>query len=320
MTNRTRIVVVGGGFAGLESAFLLRSKLGDRVDVTLVSDRDRFLFKPNTIYIPFGGSEESLLIPLDGPTDKKGIRFVHGQLDSLDKERRVVRAGGRELEYDDLILATGAGMRPDEVPGLAEHAETIWTADEMARLGERLRGLVDASGDGVRRTILFVVPPNNKCAGPLYEIALMTETWLRKRGVRDRFRLIWTTYEPSYIAAFGPKLHEVVIDEFASRGIEGHTGWRVATVGPWAVHYEGGEGVGYDLLVAFPPYVAAVDYSRYGLPSDERGFLACEPGSPPRRRRGADLRAGGCRRLPGEAGVSRLFAGRRCRRGHRRPG
>jgi sulfide:quinone oxidoreductase len=47
--GKPRVVVLGGGFAGLESAFLLRSNLGDRVDITLVSDRDEFLFKPNTI-------------------------------------------------------------------------------------------------------------------------------------------------------------------------------------------------------------------------------------------------------------------------------
>jgi NADH dehydrogenase FAD-containing subunit len=53
-TAPARVVIVGGVFAGLESAFLLRLRLGSRVRLTLVSDRDTFLFKPNTIYIPFG--------------------------------------------------------------------------------------------------------------------------------------------------------------------------------------------------------------------------------------------------------------------------
>ena len=279
MTTRARIVVLGGGFAGLESAFLVRAKLGDRADLTLVSDRDEFLFKPNTIYIPFGGSEEPLLIPLAKATGKRGIRFVKGDFESLDKERRLVRAGGEELPYDYLVLATGAGMRPDEVPGLEEHAETIWTAAEMASLGAKLRALVESSADGRSRTILFLVPPNNKCAGPLYEIVFMVETWLREQQARDRFELVWTTYEPSYIAAFGPKLHTVVTDEFAERGIEGHTDWPVETVAAKTVHYENGQRRDYDLLVSFPPYVAAVDYAPFGLPTDDRGFLACDPGS-----------------------------------------
>jgi sulfide:quinone oxidoreductase len=275
----TRVVVLGGGFAGLESAFLLHAKLGTRAAITVVSDREDFLFKPNTIYIPFGGDEKSLSIPLDPPTRKRGIRFVRGQFESLDTGRRVVCAGARELEYDYLVLATGADMSPDEVPGLREHGTPIWTPAEMAALGSRLRGLVEHSGDGHRRTILFLVPPNNKCAGPLYEIVFMVETWLRRQKVREHFDLVWTTCEPSYIAAFGPKLHDVVVDEFWERGVEGHTGWRVESVDEEAVRYDNGEQRAYDLLVSFPPYVAAVDYRPFGLPADERAFLLCEPSS-----------------------------------------
>jgi NADH dehydrogenase FAD-containing subunit len=284
--TRPRIAVVGGGFAGLESAFLARARLDDVAEITLVSDRDAFLFKPNTIYIPFGGNEESLLISLSEATRKRDIRFLEGRFESLDKEARVVRAGGEELPYDYLVLATGAGMRPEEVPGLAEHAETIWTPREMAALGARLRELAGESADGTTRTILFLVPPGNKCSGPLYEIVLMLETWLRRHKLRERFELVWTTFEPSYIAAFGPKVHEVVMREFRERGIEGHLCWRVESVGEEAVEYANGRRQAYDLLVAFPPYVAAVDYRPFGLPADERGFLECEPGS--RRVRGEE--------------------------------
>ena len=278
-----RTVVVGGGFAGLESAFLLRAKLGERADITLVCDRDEFLFKPNTIYMPFGADVESLLIPLERPARRRDIRLVKGSFQSLDTAGRVVAAGGEELPYDYLVLATGAGMRPREVPGLAEHAETIWTPQEMASLGKKLRALVAA---GQRARVLFVVPPGNKCAGPLYEIVLMLDTWLRRQGARERFDLVWTTYEPTYIAAFGPKLHGVVVDEFRRRGIEGHTRRPVEAVDAGSVRFADGEEHAYDLLVSFPPYVAAVDYRPFGLPADERGFLACEPAS--RRVRGHD--------------------------------
>lgn len=47
-------LVVGAGFAGLETAFHLRHSLGDRVQLTIISEQPYFLFKPNTIYIPFG--------------------------------------------------------------------------------------------------------------------------------------------------------------------------------------------------------------------------------------------------------------------------
>jgi sulfide:quinone oxidoreductase len=153
----------------------------------------------------------------------------------------------------------------------------------MASLRRRLRELL-ASPTGERRTILFLVPPNNKCTGPLYELVFMVETWLRRQGARKRFDLVWATYEPSYIAAFGPKLHGVVVEEFAQRGITGHIAWTVERVERDGVVFDNGRRLPFDLLVAFPPYVAAVRYD--GLPQDDRGFLACEPRS--RRVRGEE--------------------------------
>ena len=81
---------------------------------------------------------------------------------------------------------------------------------------------------GERQRVLFLVPPNNKCSGPLYEIVLMLETWLRREHARDRVDITWSTYERSFIQAFGPRLHDVVDREFAERGIDGHTGSRRA--------------------------------------------------------------------------------------------
>jgi sulfide:quinone oxidoreductase len=281
---KARIVVLGGGFAGLESAFLLRSKLRERADITLVSDRQDFLFKPNTIYLPFGGDLDSLLIPLGRPARRRGIELVHAKVQAVSPDARRVELPGRHLDYDFLVIATGAGMRPEEIPGLAEHAETIWTPQQMSSLGTRLRSAVERAQAGEEQTIVFAVPPGNKCAGPLYEIVLMTETWLRRRQLRDRFRLVFTTFEESFIQAFGPKLHVVVEAEFAARGIEGRTAQRLTHVSSQEALFDTGV-VPYDLLVAFPPYVGTARYAP-ALPSDERGFVRTEAGS--RRVRGHD--------------------------------
>ena len=277
MNARANIVIAGGGFAGLESAFLLRTKLRDRARITLVSDRPDFLFKPNTIYIPFGGKLEPLLIPLSRPTGKRDIQLVSGSVAGVDADARSVDVAGRSLDYDFLVLATGAEMAPGEIPGLQTHAETIWTPEQMASLGRKLAEAISSAREGQRQTIVFTVPPGNMCAGPLYEIVLMTGTYLRRQKVRGSFQLVWATYERTFIQAFGPKLHEVVVPEFAKRGISSHTGWVLDHVTERTAHYTNGETLAFDLLVAFPPYVAAVRYD--GLPQDERGFLKTELGS-----------------------------------------
>ncbi len=272
--SKPSILVLGGGFGGLESAFYLRMKLGDKARITLVSDRDKFLFKPNTIYIPFGLAPEKLLVDITKPARRRGIEFALAHVQEIDPEARTVRADGETFSYDFLVVATGAGMRPGEVPGLEEHALTIWTPEEMLRLREAYGRLVEEARAGRHKEVLFLVPPNNKCSGPLYEMVFMLDTWLRRQGVRERVGITWTTYENTFIQAFGPRLHEVVTEEFRRRGITGHPRYTVQRVEKGAVIYQNGETLPYDLLVSFPPYVASTPFP--SLPADERGFIAAE--------------------------------------------
>ncbi len=271
ITARPQIVVLGGGFGGLEAAFYLRWRLGERAHITLVSDRDRFLFKPNTIYIPFGLDPGKLTIRLDRPTRRKGITLVQARAREIDPAAKVVHTEDGHFAYNFLVVATGAGMRPEEIPGLREYAETIWTPEAMLGLRAAFARLLADARQGQHRKVLFLVPPNNKCAGPLYELVFMLDTWLRRNRGRAPVDITWTTYEQSYIQAFGPRLHEVASGEFRERGIAGYTGYTVERVQRGEVRYTNGKRLPYDVLVAFPPYVASTPFA--GLPQDERGFL-----------------------------------------------
>jgi sulfide:quinone oxidoreductase len=277
MGARPKVVVLGGGFGGLEATFYLRYKLGDRVDLTLVSDRDYFLFKPNTIYIPFGEDPESFKVPLADAVKRKNIEFIKDVVRGVEPQPRKVGLGTREIGYDYLVVATGADLRPAEIPGLQEHAVTVWTPEEMLRLREALKKLVEEARSGMRRRLLFLIPPNNRCSGPLYEMCLMSDTWLRRQGVRDLVDITWTTFEAGFIQAFGPRLDTVVAAEFEERGIKGFKGFVVTSVEPGVVKYQNGETREYDLLVSFPPYIAKETYAT--LPSDDRGFIHVEPDS-----------------------------------------
>nr|WP_042178600.1 FAD-dependent oxidoreductase [Kibdelosporangium sp. MJ126-NF4]CEL13285.1 Sulfide-quinone reductase [Kibdelosporangium sp. MJ126-NF4]CTQ98976.1 Sulfide-quinone reductase [Kibdelosporangium sp. MJ126-NF4] len=272
-----RVVILGSGFAGLETAFLLRTKL-DKVDaaITVVSDRDDFLFKPNTIYLPFGAAEKPLHVPLRKAFDYQSIHHRIGRVDGIDATRGVVHTGrGLPIHYDKLVIATGAGMAVDEIPGLRDHGRQIWTPGQMHQLGEDLQWVAQNARHGHPQKVLFLVPPGNKCAGPLYEIAFMLDTWLRRKDVRHQVEITFTTYEQSFVQAFGPKLHEVVTEEFATRSITGHTAITPDKVTETDVAYSDGATREFDVLITFPPYVAGMRYD--GLPADDRGFLTCEP-------------------------------------------
>lgn len=275
MTEKPRITILGAGFAGLETAFLLRMRLRDRADITVVSERAEFAFRPNTIYVPFGADPDDLVFDLSKPFQRRHVAFVQGSVAGVDPDAHAVQlADGRTVEYDKLVIATGADMRPEEIPGLGEHAATIWTPQSMLGVRERFERVRHDAKAGRRSRVLFLIPPNNKCAGPLYEIVMMFETWLRREGVRDNVDISWSTFEQSYIQAFGPRLHEVVSAEFGERAIDGHTAEIVTEVAQGEARYADGGTHAFDHLIAFPPYVSAVRYD--DLPSDDRGFIQTE--------------------------------------------
>ena len=158
MTDRPRVTILGAGFAGLETAFLLRMRLRDRADLTVVSEREAFTFRPNSIYVPFGADPDDLVVELSKPFHRRDVDFVQGSVAGVDPDAREVQlADGRSVAYDKLVIATGAEMLPEEIPGLSEYAATIWTPQSMLGVRERLeRGHNDALA-GRRSRVLFVI-------------------------------------------------------------------------------------------------------------------------------------------------------------------
>ncbi|MEV3936777.1 FAD-dependent oxidoreductase [Glycomyces sp. NPDC049804] len=272
MDTKPRVVAVGAGLAGMETLFTLRRRLGDRVELALVADRDDFEFRPGTVYVPFGGAEDDLQIPVASPAQRQGITVEHGAVAWVETEpKRLVLTDGRTLDYDFLVLATGAAMRPERVPGLAEHAHLVGSLHQMRELGRTLRRLRDAAVDGSPQHALFLVPPGNCWPGPVYELAFMLETWLRRSRVRDRVCLTFATFEDRYMEALGAGLHPVIGEKFASRGIISHARSVVTEVEPHRVRFADGTAHTFDVLVSTAPHAAAVDYE--GLPKDRNGFL-----------------------------------------------
>ncbi len=275
MAAKPRIAVLGGGFGGLEALFYLKHKLGDRADLKLVTDRPYFVFKPNTIYIPFGEAPEKYHVDLVRPLQKQSIELVETTVRNVDPATNSVETESGTVNYDYLVIATGAKMRPQEVPGLAEHAVTVWTSDDMLVLRQRIVEVIDRARQGSRSRVLFLVPPNNRCSGPLYEMVCMLDTYLRRQGCREQIDLRFATKEDAYIEAFGPRLNTVVSEEFENRHVEGFISHVVTEVDARRVRFQNGAELDYDLLVSFPPYIAACNFP--ALPTDDRGFVSVDP-------------------------------------------
>ena len=272
-----RVVVLGGGFAGLETAFqLARMVKPSRLHLTVVSDRDHFLYWPGLVGLPFGAAEAPLHVPLSQALDLHGVKRRLALVNSIDTDRRVVHTNRlAPVHYDHLVIATGAQPDLSGVPGLAEHAVTTSSPGQLHQLGERFQWVAHNAGHGRPQQVLFVVPPNTAWPGPAYEIALMLDTWLRRREVRHQVGITFATAERTFGEHLGDALHRTLADEFATRGITARTGLAATEIAEAHTGFDDGTKMVHDLVVAVPPVVAAAGHD--GLPADARGFLTCRP-------------------------------------------
>ena len=121
-----RVIVVGGGVAGLEALLALDDLAGDRVSLTLVAPKPDFVYKPLLVEEPFdlGPAERHELAPL---AEEKGAQFVLGAVTAVRPEDHVVELDdGSTLEYDYLVVCTGGRFKP-----ALEGATTFPAGDEV---------------------------------------------------------------------------------------------------------------------------------------------------------------------------------------------
>jgi sulfide:quinone oxidoreductase len=272
LSSPPRVLVLGAGLAALEAAFLLDTRLSGRVDLQLVCEHGDFLLRPNLVYVPFGADPAASGLRIIELLDRTGIRHQPDRVEGVDTEAgRVHLARGGQLAYEHLVIATGATTRAQEIPGLEEHAVSIWDCSGMLTLRERFEHLRGQAREGVRQRVLFVVPPRNEYSPPLYEVALMLHTWLQRESAREQVGIGFLTNEESFLEACGPRMHEVIAREFGERSIDGHAGERLTGVRPHDASFASGRGESFDLLVTIPPHAPSIRYD--GLPVDDRGFL-----------------------------------------------
>jgi sulfide:quinone oxidoreductase len=215
MTDHTNpipghVVIVGGGVAGIEALLALRALLGDRVDLTLVSEHDVFVDRPMTVAEPFGfGSPVHLSLP--EVAAEFGAEYVHGSVRAVDaSEHRVSCADGRDLRFDTLILALGARAH-------APFSDAITFGSEGSE--QAIREMLACLRDGQARSVAFVAPAMTGWLLPLYELALMTARELARSNI-DWVDLRLLTPEDSPLALFGDELSQSVGGLLDKAGIE----------------------------------------------------------------------------------------------------
>ena len=203
-----RVLIVGGGVAGLEAALALRDLAGERVATTLLAPAAEFVYRPMRVREPFGYSE-ARHYPLDEICRDIGTDLVRDAFKWLEPDRRTVHteAGGK-LEYDALLLAPGAALRPR-----FKHAITL----DDSQLDEQLHGLIQDVEGGYVHKLAFISPTPMPWPLPLYELALMTAR--RAYDMNVDVSVTLATPEDAPLALFGSQASTAVERLLEENGI-----------------------------------------------------------------------------------------------------
>ena len=169
-----RVLVAGGGVAGMEAVLALRELAGERVDITLLAPERTFAYRPMAVAVPFARGHVQRLPLADFARETSAPARARRARQPSSGRARAAPPTARRSPYDALLVAVGAWSEP-AVPGA-----TTWTP-ELDQ--EVMGGLLADIEEGYAKRVAFVVPDGAGWPLPAYELALMTAwdaaTWAR---------------------------------------------------------------------------------------------------------------------------------------------
>jgi sulfide:quinone oxidoreductase len=268
-----RIVILGGGVGGTLVANLLVKKLRRRIDrgeatITVVDASGQHTYQPGFMYIAMGGERASNLARPERSLLDKRVSLVVGQVTRVDEEARLVHlADGEALAYDQLVLASGSRIVPEEIPFFEQEAHHFYTAEAALRL----RHALDAFDGG--RIVIGIAGMPYKCPPAPLEVAFLIESELRERGLRDKSEIHFCS--PIGRAFTIETVSEMATPILEEKGIELHTFVNVEAIDPdrKTVLSLEGEEFPYDLLILVPPHKGAQFVIDSGLAPAPGGWL-----------------------------------------------
>ncbi|MSR07261.1 MAG: NAD(P)/FAD-dependent oxidoreductase [Gemmatimonadetes bacterium] len=268
MATGKTVLVLGGGVGGVVTAHRLRRYLprGDRI--VLVDREPQHLFQPSLLWLIVGKREpEQIRRPLDR-LRRKGIEVIQGEIEQIDPAEKTVRVSGQEWRADAIVLALGADLAPDQIPGLASAGHNLYSLSGATAFRDALGRF---SGG---RIVLLTAAPAYKCPAAPYEAAMLIEGELRRRGIRSQVQVDFYAAEPGPMGVAGPQVTAAVRGMVEQKGIRYHPEHQVQSVDGTArrLVFTNGATADYDLLLYVPPHKAP-DVVRVGGLTGDSGWV-----------------------------------------------
>lgn len=251
-----RIVIIGGGTGGTVTANRLAEKLHSEIDageadITLVTDGPQHVYKPMWLYVAFNRKDvEESYRPHREVLDDR-VNLAIDRVTDIEPDAHQIQTADRTepIEYDRLVVATGATIEEPRIEGFDEHGQHFYTADGALELKERLAGF--EGGELVLSTI--GVP--HMCPAAPVEFVLIADEWLSRRGLREDTEITYTY--PIHAAHEVRTLADWIEPTFEARDITLKTAFEVEAVDADTLYAADGRTLEHDLLVGIPPHAGS---------------------------------------------------------------
>jgi sulfide:quinone oxidoreductase len=240
-----RVLILGGGFGGIAAALRLRQRLAPEDEIVLVDRRPYFMVGFRKTWALIGASTlDAGQRPL-AALERKGIQIIQGAISAIDPAARAAEVDGRRIEADALVVALGAALAPERIPGLQAHGLNSYDPQAIPDAAEALRGF-----QGGRVVVgIFGVP--YKCPPAPYELALLVREFFDARGVNAEVEVF--TPQPMALPVLGPAGSAVLEGRLADRRITFLPNHQATAVEAGEVVFANGRRP-YDLLIGVPPH------------------------------------------------------------------
>jgi sulfide:quinone oxidoreductase len=255
------ILILGGGFGGLTSANELRARLGSEHTITLVDKKAKFFMGLAKLWILSGrrelgeGSRDLKLL------ERKGVKVLEEEVRRIDVSAKLVRTDKDELSFDYLIVALGADLASENLPGFRENAFNFYTVEGAYKLREALQELDKGKVVVVVSAIPF------KCPSAPYEAAMLMDEMLRQRWVRNNVDIQIYTPEPQPLPVAGETVGDRVKAFLSERNIGFNPNLKPKKIDGKSkvLNFDNGKRINYDLVAGVPVHVVPKVIKESGL-------------------------------------------------------
>jgi sulfide:quinone oxidoreductase len=245
------VVILGGGFGGLELATRLSEALADEINITLIDQSDHFTFGFSKLDVMFGLKEPDDVRLYYRDVVKPGVVFTQEHVRSIDPTTRRVITDAATYDADVLVVALGADLDPAATPGLTEAGHEFYSSEGAAAA----RTALDEIDSGV--VLIGVLGPFFKCPPAPFEAAMMLHEYLNERGVADAVSIKVVSPMPSPVP-ISKEVSQGILEGLAVRGIDFLPETEIERIDPddRAAVLRDGSRIDFDLFLGVPVHRA----------------------------------------------------------------